>query len=152
MPLRFRLRSFSELSTAELYTLLAARSAVFVVEQRCAYQDIDGFDTDAAHLSAWSGQELAGYLRILPPGAKYAEHSIGRVLTTGPFRRQGVGQALMRRALQHLEPHAHTGIRINAQAYLERFYASFGFERCSAPYLDDGIEHIEMFRAPGSHA
>jgi ElaA protein len=150
MALRFRLCSFSELSTAELYAILAARSAVFVVEQRCPYQDLDGLDTDASHLCAWSGHELAGYLRLLSPGAKYAEHSIGRVLTTAAHRGRGIGQALMRHALQQL--HAPAGIRINAQAYLARFYGSFGFERVSAPYLDDGIEHIEMYRGPGSRA
>lgn len=140
--------AFDALTPAALYAVLAARSAVFVVEQACAYQDLDGYDARAAHLVAWRNDAVAAYCRVFPPGVKYAEASIGRVLTTAAFRRTGVGRQLVARALAQLDAlHPGRGTRISAQAYLERFYASFGFETVSAPYLEDDIPHVEMLRA-----
>jgi ElaA protein len=140
--------AFDALSPAALYAALAARAAVFVVEQACAYQDLDGYDARADHLIAWQRGDVAAYCRVFAPGVKYAEASIGRVLTTAPFRGTGVGRALVARALARLDAlHPARGARISAQAYLERFYASFGFETVSAPYLEDGIPHVEMLRA-----
>lgn len=140
--------AFGALTPAALYAVLAARSAVFVVEQACAYQDLDGYDAHADHLVAWRDGEVAAYCRVFAPGVKYAEASIGRVLTSAAFRRTGVGRQLVARALAQLDArHPGRGARISAQAYLERFYASFGFETVSAPYLEDGIPHVEMLRA-----
>ena len=140
--------AFDALTPAALYAVLAARSAVFVVEQSCAYQDLDGYDARAEHLVAWRNGAVAAYCRAFPPGVKYAEASIGRVLTTSAFRGTGVGRDLVARALARLDAHhPGRGARISAQAYLERFYASFGFETVSAPYLEDDIPHVEMLRA-----
>lgn len=136
-----------DLSARQLYAVFAAREAVFVVEQQCAYQELDGLDLDARHLIGWSGGELAAYLRVLGPGVRFAEPSIGRVLTSQAFRGSGLGRELVARALTYVdERHPARGTRISAQAHLERFYHSFGFEVASAPYLEDGIPHIEMLR------
>jgi ElaA protein len=139
--------AFDALTPAALYAVLAARSAVFVVEQACAYQDLDGYDARADHLVAWHDGEVAACCRVFAPGVKYAEASIGRVLTTAAFRRTGAGRQLLARALQRVDAvYAGHGTRISAQAYLERFYAAFGFATVSAPYMEDGIPHVEMLR------
>lgn len=148
VELSWRWSSFAELSNRQLYALLAARSAVFVVEQGCAYQDLDGYDVEASHLIAWHADEVVACLRVLLPGAKYAEPSIGRVLTARPFRGTGLGRELMRRGVQHVdESYPGRATRIGAQAHLEKFYAQFGFVKASDTYVEDGIPHIEMLRA-----
>ncbi len=142
---------FADLSPHALYAALRARSEVFVVEQRCAFLDLDDADQEAWHLLGWAAREgvrpMAAYLRLVPPGGKYVEPSIGRVLTTAAFRRTGVGRALIEEGVRKsAEMHPAQGIRIGAQRYLERFYADFGFAPSSAPYIEDGIAHIEMLR------
>ncbi|MFL6674454.1 MAG: GNAT family N-acetyltransferase [Massilia sp.] len=144
-------RSFSELATAELYEVLAQRQQVFILEQQCFYNDFDGLDQQAHHLLGWrtvdGRRELAAYLRCLPPGAKYTEMSLGRVLTTSAARGTGAGRELLVRGIGHAErQHPGHRIRIGAQAYLERFYQSFGFQTISEPYDEDGILHIDMLR------
>jgi ElaA protein len=146
-------KRFAELEPAELYALLAARAAVFVVEQGCAFQDADGLDAFAWHLLGWAGQDhertLAAYLRLIDPGRKYAEPSIGRVLTTAGFRRIGLGREAMREGLARTALlHPGRAIRIGAQQRLERFYVELGFRTVSAPYDEDGIPHVEMLRGP----
>ena len=138
---------FGELDTETLYALLEARQQVFILEQACLYPDIDGIDRDAYHLLGWRGRELAAYLRCVPPGRKYAEPSLGRVLTTAAARGSGIGLDLIAtgvRLAQDLYPGQR--IRISAQLYLQAFYERFGFEAVSAPYDEDGIPHIEMLR------
>jgi ElaA protein len=156
MPqIEWQWKRFAELSPAETYALLAARAAVFVVEQNCAFQDLDGLDQAAWHLLAWagsdSGRTLAGYLRLIEPGAKYAEPSIGRVLTAAAFRGTGLGRALMREGLaRSAELYPGGAVRIGAQQRLERFYEELGFRTVSAPYNEDNIMHVEMLRNPPS--
>ena len=141
----------TELSQQQLYAVLAARQAVFVVEQNCPYQDADGTDFKADHLIAWSGDEVAGYARIYGPGIKFAEPSIGRILTTTPYRGTGLGREVVARSLAHIERlYPSWNVRIGAQARLERFYNSFGFVTASPEYMEDGIPHIEMLRPRGS--
>lgn len=138
-------RSFDALSVRQLYAIMALRAQVFVVEQRCAYQDADGCDAVSRHL--WAEQPdgtMAAYLRVLPAGVKFAEVSLGRVITAPEVRRSGLGRELMRRGIAAVGE--RVPIRIGAQAYLERFYAEFGFERASGLYDEDGIPHIEMLR------
>jgi ElaA protein len=146
-------KRFAELSPAELYALLGARAAVFVVEQACAFNDCDGLDPCAWHLLGWvdagAAPALAAYLRLIDPGRKYAEPSLGRVLTTAANRGTGLGRAAMREGLERAARlYPQRAIRIGAQLRLERFYAEFGFSTVSAPYLEDGIAHVEMLRAP----
>lgn len=142
---------FADLTPFDLYDVLAARQNVFILEQTCLYPDIDGYDLEAHHLLGWRDvdgkRQLAAYLRVLAPGAKYDEMSIGRVVTTPAARGSGAGRALLDRGIAHAEAlHPGHRIRIGAQQYLERFYASFGFETVSAPYDEDGIMHIDMLR------
>lgn len=143
MELRWYERPFEELSTRELYAILALRSEVFVVEQACVYLDLDGHDPGARHLWAEADRVVA-CLRILPPGAKFAEASIGRVVTAPAVRGAGLGRELMRRGLAAVGP---VPVRIAAQLYLERFYRDLGFARVGEPYTEDGIPHVEMVRA-----
>ena len=144
-------KRFDGLSPAELYAVLAARTAVFVVEQRCAFQDADGFDAFAWHLMGWTGSEhgrtLCAYLRLIEPGRKYLEPSIGRVLTTGSYRSLGLGREAMREGLERATAlYPRLPVRIAAQQRLERFYVEMGFRVASAPYEEDGILHLEMVR------
>jgi ElaA protein len=144
----WRLAHFDELSPRELHDIYRARLEVFVVEQRCPFQDVDGADPECWHLTARSGTgEIVAYCRLVPPGTKFAEASIGRVVTLGPARGTGRGRELMLRAIAHAEKlWPGKALRIGAQRYLERFYGSFGFETVSEPYDEDGIMHVEMLR------
>ena len=156
VPLRWQPTPWAALDRDALYAALQLRSLVFVVEQRCPFLDLDGADDAAEHLLGWTrdadGHPLLGaYARLYRPGIKYAEASIGRVVSHPAVRRTGAGRALMREALDRLvdAPDAlapGAPVRIGAQLYLERFYASFGFARASAVYDEDGIDHVEMER------
>ena len=154
----WRLARFHELSPREVHDIFRARIEVFVVEQKCAFQDLDGLDPECWHLtgispSALGEGTLVAYCRLVPPGAKFLEPSIGRVLTTGAARRRGAGRELMGRAVDHatrLWP--GRALRIGAQKYLEHFYGEFGFVTASAPYDEDGIPHVEMLRAASAQS
>jgi ElaA protein len=142
----WRFVPWTELGRDDLYAILAARSRVFVVEQNCPYLDMDGLDAAAWHL--WTGSPVQAYLRVLPPGAKYEEASLGRIITAAEARRSGLGRALVAEGLRRAEAlFGAVPIRIGAQKYLERFYGGFGFVRCSDDYEEDGIPHLEMLRA-----
>ncbi len=152
--LTWRFASFDQLTPLEVHDLLQARAAVFVVEQACAFQDVDGADPSSWHLlgCAAPGGPLVAYCRLVPPGVKFAEPSIGRVLTIDAARGTGAGRELMREALARARAlwpgHA---VRIGAQHRLERFYGEFGFATCSAVYVEDGIPHVEMLRPAGNN-
>jgi len=146
---------FDSLAPRELQAIHRARQRVFAVEQSCAFLDADEHDEFAHHLVAWApgGAEPVAYARLLPPGAKYGEASIGRVLTTDAVRGRGLGRELMARALALVEaiwPGA--GVRISAQTRLEAFYVSIGFVAFGPPYLEDGIDHTEMLRPAAATA
>ena len=143
----WRFAPFAELTPREVHDLFQARAAAFVVEQNCVFQDMDGVDPECWHLIGNRSGILVAYCRLVPAGAKYAEPSIGRVVTTSAVRGTGCGKELMREALaraQGLWP--GRAIRIGAQRHLERFYVDFGFVTASEPYDEDGILHIEMVR------
>lgn len=138
---------FDQLTTHLLYRILKVRQEVFAVEQNSVYLDVDGRDLDALHVLATVDDQIVAYCRVLPPGLKYSEASIGRVLTTSAARGSGAGRKLMDYALRVCTEHyPDRGIRISAQLYLEQFYCSCGFTSCSSPYDEDGIPHIEMLR------
>jgi ElaA protein len=148
-PVRWRGCRFDELGVHELDAIYRARQQVFVVEQRCAYLDADGVDVHSFHLAAWGADTTLplACARVVAPGLKYAEPSIGRVVTTGAARGTGLGRELVRRAVAHCgEAYPGAAIRISAQAYLQRFYAEAGFAPIGMPYLEDGIPHVEMLR------
>lgn len=154
---------FSQLSVSQLYAALQLRAEVFVVEQTCAFQDLDGADADCHHLLGMgvplatsdaeghanvpSQPPLLAYARLVPAGLKYPEASVGRVVTSPAARGRALGHTLMAQAYQALlalwGPQA---IRIGAQAHLQPFYAQHGFATASEPYLEDGIWHVEMFK------
>lgn len=145
--IKWLLRTFDELTNIELYELLKLRSEVFVVEQQCIFLDMDNKDQDSHHLLGYIGQELAAYVRILPPGLSYAEPSIGRVVSSPRHRRTGAGRVLMQRAIEvTIQLYGNQPIRIGAQLYLKNFYSSLGFEAQGDIYLEDGIEHVEMVK------
>jgi ElaA protein len=150
MSLSVRWRAFSELAPFELYGALGLRQAVFVVEQNCAFLDADGFDVDALHgLGRDRDGRLVAVARILPPGSKHPEPSIGRVAVASDVRRYGYGRAIMAAALAETRRlYPDSPVKIDAQAYLEKFYGSFGFVRSSEPYDEDGILHIIMTCRP----
>jgi ElaA protein len=151
----WRFARFEELDAREVHDILQARAAVFIVEQNCVFQDVDGADLASWHLigrapprsgEGGPGAVLA-YCRLVPPGVKFPEASIGRVLTTAAGRRMGMGRELMSEALRRAHALWHgQPIRIGAQQHLERFYGEFGFAACSEPYDEDGIMHVEMLR------
>ena len=147
----YRWCTFEQLTPCELYEILRARQEVFTVEQNCVYQDLDGKDQYSWHLSGWNSESeapaLLAYLRLVPPGRKYAEPSIGRVLTRKNVRGTGVGRELMRQGVDYTWlQFPGSAIRISAQLYLQRFYEEFGFVQSSEQYDEDGIPHIEMLR------
>ena len=143
--------SFADLPNTDLYDMLAQRQNVFVLEQQCLYPDLDGYDQDAWHLLGWKiidgKRQLAASLRVIAPGVKYTEMSIGRVLSTSAARGTGVGRELLVEGIARAEQlYPGHRLRIGAQQYLEAFYGSFGFKTVSEPYDEDGIMHVEMLR------
>lgn len=146
--INWKCQSFSELSNFELYEILQLRNEVFVVEQNCPYQDCDGKDLKAFHLSAWQNEILVAYTRLLPVNISYENAaSIGRVLTSSSFRKQNIGRELMTKSIEKIyELFGEVPILIGAQLYLKRFYESFFFSQSGEMYLEDGIEHITMER------
>jgi ElaA protein len=138
---------FDDLSPRDVHDMLQLRAAVFVVEQDCVFQDIDGYDPASWHLLGRDSEKLVAYCRLLPPGLKYLEPSIGRVITCKDARRTGAGRALMKEALARAEAlWPGQKLRIGAQMYLKQFYGDFGFVQTSEPYDEDGILHIDMIR------
>jgi ElaA protein len=134
-----------------LFAYLRLRSDVFVVEQRCVYPDMDDHDLVAWHLTGTdaSGRLLAA-ARLLPPGEKYEEPSFGRVIVAPAARGTGAGHLLVDEVLRKAAAeYPGYGQRIQAQAYLERFYGSHGFQSQGEVYVEDGIPHIDMTLAPG---
>ena len=148
-PVVWRCTRLDALTPRELQRIHVARQQVFVVEQACVYQDADAADEEASHLCGWTpAGELLAYARIVDAGLKYAEPSLGRVLTTSAARGTGLARELLRRAIDcATAAYPGAGIRISAQARLEPFYAEVGFTRVGEPYLEDELPHIEMWRA-----
>ena len=145
----WRFARFDELTPGELHDAFQLRSAVFVVEQTCPFLDIDGVDPACWHILGRQAGKLIAYCRLVPPGVKYPEPSIGRVTSARDARRTGAGRALMREALVRADAlWPRQPLRIGAQMYLKAFYESFGFRQSSEPYDEDGILHIEMIRPP----
>lgn len=144
--MKFILKKFRELDTYELYEILKLRTEVFVVEQKCPYQEVDGLDLDSYHFIGRNNRgEICAYLRIPLKGISYEHVSIGRVLVSEKYRGKGYARELMLRALDIISNEMkEERVIISAQAYLEDFYNSFGFNPISDVYLEDGIEHIKM--------
>jgi ElaA protein len=146
--IRWQWHTYRQLTTDLLYAILRLRQEVFGVEQSCAYLDLDGRDQYALHLTGQDAHgQLVAYLRIVEPGKRFPEPSIGRVVTSPQVRRAGLGKMLMVEGLRKAaEVYPAQPNRISAQQYLERFYNSFGYERVGEVYDEDGIPHVEMAR------
>jgi ElaA protein len=150
--LQWKLVHYDRITADELYEALTLRQRVFVVEQRCAFLDADGLDPYSWHLFGRrpAGKHfreplLVAYLRIVPPGRRFEDPSIGRVVTAPQVRRKGFGRVLMQEGIRRtamLFP--GRAIKISAQQYLEGFYGSLGFTASGEPYEEDGIPHINM--------
>lgn len=143
----WKIKRFKELSLQELYELLKLRSLVFVVEQNCIYQDIDGKDEKALHLIGTIENEIVAYARLFKPGDYFENASIGRVVIHPEARNYKFGHKMMEEAIEGINNHFNENkITISAQLYLKNFYESHGFLQTSEMYLEDDIPHIEMKR------
>ena len=140
------LKYFDDLTVPELYDILQLREEVFQMEQNCIYKDIDDKDKKCFHLMLYKEQELVAYCRLVPAGISYDGYaSIGRVVSKPIYRKDGFGRQLMEQAMQKMtQVFPHLSIKIYAQAYLQKFYESFGFVRVSDEYMEDDIPHIAM--------
>jgi ElaA protein len=141
---------FRDLGPDDLYDIVVLRTAVFIVEQQSPFQDCDGVDRQSYHLWTRGGDgAVAAYLRVVPPGAKYAEPSLGRIATSAAARRTGLGRAVVREGIARVEAmYGIRSIRIGAQKYLTDFYEQLGFRPTGYEYDEDGIPHLEMLREP----
>ncbi len=145
--LEIKTKTFQGLTTKELYDLLQLRSEVFVVEQDCVYQDIDGKDQKALHVLAYKNETLVGYARIFKPKDYFKEASIGRVLVKQSERKYKYGYTIMKASIKVIEDYYNVSeIRISAQTYLKRFYNNLEFFEIGEEYLEDGIPHINMLK------
>jgi ElaA protein len=148
MDLRWDWRRFPALDADGVYDMLALRARVFVLEQG-PYLDPDGADRSAWHLLGRNtAGELVAYLRVVDPGVKFDEPSLGRVVVAGELRSRGVGHELVREGLARCDAvWPGRANRISAQAHLQRFYRRHGFETVTPEYLEDDIPHVQMLRS-----
>ncbi len=143
--MEFTFKHFTSLSTDELYDILKLRSEIFVVEQDCVYNDLDGHDKDATHQFLRKDGEIIAYSRLLKPGSRFADFSIGRVVVKESERGTGLGIRMMEEAKNYiLSEWKADKIKISAQKYLQKFYEDLGFVVVSEEYLEDGIPHFGM--------
>lgn len=143
--MNIEVKHYSELTKEEFHDLVALRIEVFVVEQHCPYQDLDGKDKDAYHLLAKMNNEIIGTARILKKGVSYPEMAIGRVVTSPKYRNLKLGHKLMETAINYIENICNEKeICLSAQSHLTGFYEKHGFQSTNKTYLEDNIPHTEM--------
>jgi ElaA protein len=136
---------YNELTTNQLYNILKLRAEVFVVEQNCAYQDLDNKDNKALHLIGEINNEIIAYTRIFKKGDYFTNSSIGRVLVKKEFRKKELGKAIMEKSIEIIKKNTkEEKIEISAQKYLTKFYKDLGFKKTGKEYLEDNIPHIKM--------
>ena len=141
-------KKFNELTIDELYEILRVRAEVFVVEQNCPYQDLDGVDQEAYHVYLQDEGKIVAYLRVVDKGKRLDEVSVGRVISLR--RRCGVGSELMKAGVRVArEKFGAKSVMVGAQTYAKAFYESVGFRQISGEYLEDGIPHIYMIYQEG---
>ncbi len=149
-PLNWKTTAFHQFLNDQLFDVLQLRVDVFVVEQHCAYRELDEYDRhpEARHLCGHDDTgQLVAYARLLPPGLRYPATNLGRFVVRADSRKQGVGHQLLQTALKEISDcWPETPIRISAQDYLQAFYVKYGFLRVSDVYLEDGIPHVEMVK------
>ncbi|MFT7072376.1 GNAT family N-acetyltransferase [Patiriisocius sp. Uisw_017] len=146
--MKIAVKTFQELNTQELYDLLQLRSEVFVVEQDCVYQDIDGKDLKALHIIGVKDDKIVAYTRCFAPGIYFEEAAIGRVVVPLEERKYGYGHDIMKASIKAISGHYDTqDIKLSGQEHLKKFYESHGFKQIGEGYLEDGIPHIAMVTA-----
>jgi|TARA_B100001939_G_scaffold328692_1_gene324260 ElaA protein len=137
--------NFDSISKEELYDVLSLRQKVFIIEQNCFYEDLDYSDQEANHLLLYKDNKLIGYSRVFPPGIKYDDASIGRIVTDEEYRGKGYGKIIAKESIQFLKNnYPKSDISISAQFRLIDFYEDFGFIKVGSVYLEDDIDHIKM--------
>lgn len=141
-------KNTQQLTSSELINIMRERTRVFVVEQNCAYQEVDEKDDEAEHVMMTVGDQLAAYARIVPHDDK--KHiSFGRVLVVKEFRGRSLGRQIVAKTIEEIKKdYPGNKIKIEGQSYLKNFYESFGFQAVSEPYPIDGIEHIDFVLTP----
>ena len=143
--MNFSIKYFNELNTKELYQILQLRSEVFVVEQNCVYQDLDGKDQKSLHVLGYNKNKIIAYTRLFKPGDYFKNASIGRVVVALPERNFGYGHDLMNFSIKAVKNYFKSDmITISAQKYLKKFYEFHSFSQIGEEYLEDGIPHIKM--------
>ncbi|MFC0603453.1 GNAT family N-acetyltransferase [Winogradskyella pulchriflava] len=141
-------KTFDELTSKALYDVLQLRSEVFVVEQNCVYQDIDGKDQKALHILGYKGEKLVAYTRVFKSGDYFENASIGRVVVKENERQHNYGYDIMKASIEAIKQHYNeTKIKISAQTYLKHFYNNLDFFEVGEEYLEDGIPHIAMIKS-----
>ncbi|QDQ01078.1 GNAT family N-acetyltransferase [Lysinibacillus fusiformis] len=141
----WKIQTYNELTTEELYKIIQLRVNVFIVEQQTCYEDLDNHDQNSIHLSYVKDGKIFAYARLLPPGEKFDMASIGRVITNQEVRGTGMGKEMVQLAIKTIEKEwPGSEIFIQAQAYLEDFYGSFGFKQVSEAYIYDSLPHLDM--------
>lgn len=147
MEMQIQVKVFDELDIGELYKILQLRSEVFVVEQDCVYQDIDGKDQSALHVLGFVNEQLVAYTRVFPPGAYFDQAAIGRVVVHKDHRKKHLGHKILEASIKAIDDEFKTSsIKLSAQTYLLKFYKEHGFESTGQGYLEDGIPHIGMIK------
>ena len=137
------IKHFDELSNKELLDIIRLRISVFVVEQKCPYQEVDEYDDKAIHLYLKDNDEIVAYARVLPKGCTYDEVSIGRVISIR--RKMGLGTRIVKEAIEVARKGFNaSSIKIGAQVYVKKMYEDCGFMKVSNEYLEDGIPHMDM--------
>ncbi len=141
----WKIQTYNELTTEELYKIIQLRVNVFIVEQQTCYEDLDNHDQNSIHLSYVKNGKIFAYARLLPPGEKFDMASIGRVITNQEVRGTGLGKEMVQLAINTIEKEwPGSEIFIQAQGYLEDFYGSFGFKQVSERYIYDSLPHLDM--------
>ena len=138
-------KPWNELTRKEINDIFSLRSEVFIVEQECAYQDVDGKDKQADHIMLHVDNELVGYTRVFSENTYFKEASFGRAVVKKNHRGEGYGHLLVDKSLEHLKSKKQSPIKISAQSYLKEFYASHGFIAKGDEYMEDGIPHTAMY-------
>jgi ElaA protein len=145
--LKVQVKTFQELTTQELYDLLQLRSEIFVVEQNCVYQDMDGKDQKALHVLGIKKGKIVAYTRTFKPLDYFKQASIGRVVVAKNERQLNYGYDIMKASIKAIEKYyKQTHIKISAQTYLKKFYNNLGFIETGEEYLEDNIPHVAMVK------
>jgi ElaA protein len=147
MNIIFETLDFQDFTPQQLYAYMQLRSEVFVVEQNCVYQDLDGIDEFSKHVLVYQKEQLIACARIVPASVLYDTISIGRVIVAPSHRGKSLGHQLMTYCIEQIVSLFNSDkIVLSAQAHLQGFYAQHGFNAIGEGYLEDGIPHVKMLK------